>query len=132
MDKNKFDEFIKTLDINLAELEKSGAFFLTLGYSHFFKGAELTILEVLETNFTENSSDETTLIGQQFVVIGYTLLYIVASKRYDEQKRLMSEDDKTINLSPYKTIVESYFLSIVTNYMRYVAFSQILKNSHEN
>ncbi|MDM8312682.1 hypothetical protein QUW36_11500 [Clostridium cadaveris] len=132
MDNDEFDEFIKTLNINLAELEKSGAFFLTLGYSHFFKGAELTILEVLETNFTGNSSDETTLLGQQFVVIGYTLLYIVASKRYYEKKCRTSEDNKTINLIPYKIIVESYFLSIVCNYRRYVASSQILKNLSED
>lgn len=124
-----FDEFIKNLDISIAELEKSGSFFLTLGYSNFFRGANLDILETLERNFTGNSPEEATLIGQQFVLTGYIILYIFAVKRYNEKKLRLEKGSETINLDPYKALVESYFLSVLSNYIRYTAFSKILQDS---
>lgn len=128
----KFDEFIKNLDISIAELEKSGAFFLTLGYSNFFRGADLDVLEILERNFTGDSPAEVTLIGQQFVLMGYVILYIVALKRYDEKQLRLTQGNENINLAPYKILTEAYLASACANYLRYLAFSQILKDSFEN
>ena len=49
---NNFEQLIKQQDIDLANLEKIGLFFLLYGYSTFVVGANLDILEALDRNNT--------------------------------------------------------------------------------
>ena len=74
---NNFEQLIKQQDIDLANLEKIGLFFLLYGYSIFVVGANLDILEALDRNNTGYIPDSVTLYGQE--------LFIVASKRVAEK-----------------------------------------------
>lgn len=82
---NNFEQLIKQQDIDLANLEKIGLFFLLYGYSIFVVGANLDILEALDRNNTGYIPDSVTLYGQKLVLTGYILLFIVASKRVAEK-----------------------------------------------
>ena len=82
---NNFEQLIKQQDIDLANLEKIGLFFLLYGYSIFVVDANLDILEALDRNNTGYIPDSVTLYGQELVLTGYILLFIVASKRVAEK-----------------------------------------------
>ena len=45
---NEFKEYIKNLDISLAQTEQLGIIFIIFGYLEFFNGADIDILESLE------------------------------------------------------------------------------------
>lgn len=119
------DEFIKKLDISIADLEKAGATLLVLGYSHFFFGADLDILEALEINTTGKSPDSITLFGQQLVLTGYIILWVVAVKRVKEKKFLNENTDKNFTIAPYAQIADAYLLSVFANSLRLEGFTQI-------
>lgn len=61
---NNFEQLIKQQDIDLANLEKIGLFFLLYGYSIFVVGANLDILEALDRNI-----DVSTKLGNVIVNI---------------------------------------------------------------
>lgn len=119
------EDFIKALDISIADLERIGALFLTFGYSNFFRGANLDIMDALDINNTGESPDEVTLFGQQLVLIGYTFLYIVSVKRIEEKAFINANTEEKINLSPYKRIADAYFISVFANSIRVQAFAEI-------
>ena len=58
---NNFEQLIKQQDIDLANLEKIGLFFLLYGYSIFVVGANLDILEALDMNNTGYIPDSVSL-----------------------------------------------------------------------
>ncbi|MCQ2969692.1 MAG: hypothetical protein MJ191_06215 [Clostridium sp.] len=122
---NNFEELIRKQDIALANLEKVGLFFLLYGYSLFVVGANLDILEALDINNTGYLPDTITLYGQQLILTGYIILFIVASNRIAEKAFRNEVTNENHDLGPYKRIANAYFLSIIANSLRVKAFEEI-------
>lgn len=119
------EEYIKNFDINLADLEKVGVFFLLYGYSFYILAANLDILEALERNDTEVMPTDIFVLGQKFVVLGYIILYIVSLKRIDERVIRNNYIDGEYDLNPYFLVSTSYLFSIIANIIRLEAFIKI-------
>lgn len=127
------DEYLKNMDISIANLEKVGTTFLSIGYAIFFYGADLDIKEAIEDSEDLIPTDEITLFGQGLVLTGYVVLYIVNRRRIQEKKLLNKYTDDDILLWPYLLITNAYLLSIFANYLRYIGFYYIviLENSDD-
>ena len=131
---NSIDEFLKNVDISLSELEKAGTIFIIFGYSNLFYSADLDILETKGINNTNILPSESTFKGQQFVVLGYILLWIVATKRLQqiEKKNKYKKDKKSV--SPYQLVANAYLVSDFANLSRLNAFNEIntIEKSNES
>ena len=125
---NEFREYIKNLDINLAQTEQLGIIFIIFGYLEFFTGADIDILESLEINYTGKSPDEVTLLGQEIILIGYVLLWIVAIERVNE-KSLRNSKNNNFYISAYIQVADSYLLSVIAHSIRLQAFYKIVKTN---
>lgn len=125
---NEFIEYIKNLDINLAQTEQLGIIFIIFGYLEFFTGADIDILESLEINYTGKSPDEVTLLGQEIILIGYVLLWIVAIERVNE-KSLRNSKNNNFYISAYIQVADSYLLSVIAHSIRLQAFYKIVKTN---
>lgn len=125
---NEFREYIKNLDINLAQTEQLGIIFIIFGYLEFFTGADIDILESLEINYTGKSPDEVTLLGQEIILIGYVLLWIVSIERVNEKSLRNSKNDN-FYISAYIQVADSYLLSVIAHSIRLQAFYKIVKTN---
>lgn len=125
---NEFREYIKNLDINLAQTEQLGIIFIIFGYLEFFTGADIDILESLEINYTGKSPDEVTLLGQEIILIGYILLWIVSIERVNEKSLRNSKNDN-FYISAYIQVADSYLLSVIAHSIRLQAFYKIVKTN---
>ena len=125
---NEFREYIKNLDINLAQTEQLGIIFIIFGYLEFFTGADIDILESLEINYTGKSPDEVTLLGQEIILIGYLLLWIVSIERVNEKSLRNSKNDN-FYISAYIQVADSYLLSVIAHSIRLQAFYKIVKTN---
>ncbi|MCI7441841.1 MAG: hypothetical protein MSA89_01960 [Clostridium sp.] len=125
---NEFIEYIKNLDINLAQTEQLGIIFIIFGYLEFFTGADIDILESLEINYTGKSPDEVTLLGQEIILIGYVLLWIVSIERVNEKSLRNSKNDN-FYISAYIQVADSYLLSVIAHSIRLQAFYKIVKTN---
>ena len=93
------------------------------GYSIFVVGANLDILEALDRNNTGYIPDSVSLYGQELVLTGYILLFIVASKRVAEKAFRNKVTEENYDLG--NLIATAYFLSVIANSLRVQAFAQI-------
>ena len=125
---NEFIEYIKNLDINLAQTEQLGIIFIIFGYLEFFTGADIDILESLEIKYTGKSPDEVTLLGQEIILIGYVLLWIVSIERVNEKSLRNSKNDN-FYISAYIQVADSYLLSVIAHSIRLQAFYKIVKTN---
>lgn len=125
---NEFREYIKNLDISLAQTEQLGIIFIIFGYLEFFTGADIDILESLEINYTGKSPDEVTLLGQEIILIGYVLLWIVAIERVNE-KSLRNSKNNNFYIAEYIQVADSYLLSVIAHSIRLQAFYKIAKTN---
>ena len=82
----ELDEYFKQLDIKFATLEKFGSSLLVIGYFLFIHGANIDILDSLDMNNTGETASSVTLLGAELILVGYALLFIVASDRLEEKK----------------------------------------------
>lgn len=126
---NEFEEYFKQLDIQLANIEKLGSSLLVIGYFFFIHGSNLDILEILDINNTGETSTSVTLLGAEFILVGYIFLFIESTNRLEErrfQKEVLSQD---IDLSPYENLYHAYLFSILINIIRVHALSEIEKTS---
>lgn len=119
------DEYIKELELSLGNMEKIGVAFLLAGYANYIFAANLDILEALDKNNTGQSPEEAFVFGQKLVVLGYTLLFIVASKRIYLKSLSNTYEGDEENLNPYYVVANSYLLSGFANLMRLQAFIDI-------
>lgn len=105
---DEFEEYFKQLDIQLANIEKFGSSLLVIGYFFFIHGSNLDILEILDINNTGETSTSVTLLGAEFILVGYIFLFIESTNRLEErrfQKEVLSQD---IDLSPYENLYHAY------------------------
>lgn len=125
---NSFDdieEFIKNLDINLAELERTGATLLSIGYAFFSYASNVDINDLITNNNTDVESAEITLYGQELVLLGYIFLWVVANKRIYSRNLRATHTEKNINISPYLKLANAYLLSTFANALKLEAFTEI-------
>lgn len=122
---NSIEDYITNLDISLANMEKIGVVFLIAGYANYIFAANLDILETLDENNTGQSPEEAFVFGQKLVLLGYTLLFIVASKRLNEKEFRNTYNNENNNLNPYFSVSYSYLLSVVANLIRFEAFVKL-------
>lgn len=125
----KFEEYIKSEDISLANLEKIGAAFLVFGYANYIRAAQVDILDALDLNKCNLSAADITVFGQRSVLLGYTILTIVASQRLQEKQLENKVTGEDINFSPYYAILTSYLISIYANSLRLSAFMELAKEN---
>ena len=126
---DEFEEYFKQLDIQLANIEKFGSSLLVIGYFFFIHGSNLDILEILDINNTGETSTSVTLLGAEFILVGYIFLFIESTNRLEErrfQKEVLSQD---IDLSPYENLYHAYLFPILINRIRVHALSEIYKTS---
>ena len=129
---NEFKEYIKNLDISLAQTEQLGIIFIIFGYLEFFNGADIDILESLEINYTGKSPDEITLLGQELIFIGYILLWIVSIDRVNEKSLRNAKNNNNFHISAYIQIADSYLLGVIAHFIRLQAFYEVVRtNSNE-
>ncbi|MGL5151371.1 MAG: hypothetical protein ACRC7N_12460 [Clostridium sp.] len=124
-EKSEFELYIDNLLLNAAELERSGALFLMIGYSQFLKGADLDIIELTCKEDTILTRDEVVITGQSFVLIGYLFLYIVSYKRLCTLNLENLESEVKTPTAPLECLVFAYRLSVIANALRLTAFNQI-------
>ena len=119
------DDFIDKIDIDLATLEKFGSALLVVGYILFIKGADLDILDTLNINETGFTSTSVTLEGGKLILLGYTVLFLVADYRLREKIFIVDVEDKSILLSPYRKLYGAYLISILVNLVRVEALYEL-------
>ena len=124
---NSIDKFLKNIDISLAELEKAGTLFIIFGYSNLFYSADLDILETKGINNTNTLPSEATYKGQQYVVLGYILLWIVATKRLQQVKEKNKYKKHKKPIYPYESVSNAYLVSVFANLSRLNSFNNINK-----
>ncbi|MBM6860561.1 hypothetical protein H9X78_08710 [Clostridium saudiense] len=81
---DSLESYLKNWELALADLEKIGALFASVGYLTFFSAANLDTLTILDINNTEHTAEETFVYSQELISIGYSLLWIVSMSRYSE------------------------------------------------
>lgn len=119
------DDFIDKIDIDLATLEKFGSALLVVGYILFIKGADLDILDTLNINETGFTSTSVTLEGGKLILLGYTVLFLVADYRLREKIFIVDVEDESILLSPYSKLYGAYLISILVNLVRVEALYEL-------
>lgn len=125
----ELEEYFKQLDIKFATLEKFGSSLLVIGYFLFIHGANIDILDSLDRNNTGETASSVTLFGAQLILVGYTILFIVAYDRLEEKKLQNELLSQNTNLTPYENLYHSYLLSIFINIIRVNALAEIDRNN---
>lgn len=125
---NNINNFLNGIDIDLVDLEKIGAFFLIVGYANFIPAANLDILETLDINNTNVSSISVFLLGQKIVLLGYTILLIVALRRTNNKSSRNTILNENSSINAYNKIIYSYILSVLANLIRLEAFYEIFES----
>ena len=124
-EKEKIEQYIMKFEVNLGNMEKVGVAFLVAGYSNYIYAANLDILDAQNRNNTGQTSEEAFLFSQKLVLLGYILLWIVASQRVyakDLSNTYMREEN---DLAAYQNVANSYLISIFANFMRLEAFNKL-------
>jgi len=124
-EKEKIDKYIIEFEVSLANMEKVGVAFLVAGYSNYIYATNLDILDAQNRNNTGKTSEEAFLFSQKLVLLGYILLWIVASQGVyaKELSNIYREEDN--DLVAYQNVANSYLISIFANSMRLEAFNKL-------
>ena len=124
-EKEKIDRYIMNFEVSLANMEKVGVAFLVAGYSNYIYAANLDILDAQDRNNTGQTSEETFLFSQKLVLLGYILLWIVASGRINIKDVSNIYRGENNDLVAYQNVANSYLISIFANSMRLEAFNKL-------
>ena len=127
------EAFIKNWNLNMANLEQLGSLIIAIGYIYFIFGADLDIKETLDINTNGASPTTVTLNGAEIILLGYIILWVVATERVKEKEFENAYTSNYTSLSPYIRLSDSYLLSIMVNLMRVDALGEIdfINNSGE-
>ncbi len=105
------DEYITNVEVNLGNMEKAG-------YSNYIYAANLDILDAQDRNNTGETSEEAFLFSQKLVLLGYILLWIVASARANIKEISNIYNNERNDIAAYQNVANSYALSIFANVIR--------------
>ena len=124
-EKEKIDRYIMNFEVSLANMEKVGVAFLVAGYSNYIYAANLDILDAQDRNNTGQTSEETFLFSQKLVLLGYILLWIVASGRINIKDVSNIYRGENNDLVAYQNVANSYLISVFANLLRLEAFNKL-------
>ena len=124
-EKEKIDRYIMNFEVSLANMEKVGVAFLVAGYSNYIYAANLDILDAQDRNNTGQTSEETFLFSQKLVLLGYILLWIVASGRVNIKAVSNIYRGENNDLVAYQNVANSYLISVFANLLRLEAFNKL-------
>ncbi len=120
-----YEEYIESLDLKLINLENFAVSFLVIGYGLYTTAGNIDTNQILSPNEKDSSGDDTFIIGQKFVLMGYIALYAVSLLRIQEKYLEISLGDKTLLIDPFIAISQTYLASVIINYTRLKAFIDI-------
>jgi len=124
-EKGKIDEYITNFEVSLGNMEKVGVAFLVAGYSNYIYAANLDILDAQDRNNTGETSEAVFLFSQKLVLLGYILLWIVASRRVYIKDVSNIYRGESNDLVAYQNVANSYLISVFANLMRLEAFNKL-------
>ena len=124
-EKEKIEQYIINFEVNLGNMEKVGVAFLVAGYSNYIYAANLDILDAQDRNNTGQTSEETFLFSQKLVLLGYILLWIVASGRVNIKDVSNIYRGENNDLVAYQNVANSYLISVFANLLRLEAFNKL-------
>ena len=113
-----FQNYIRPIDLKLANLEKIGASLLVIGYLGYIYASNIDILEIQDINNTGQIPEVVLVNAQKIVYLGYIILAIVAGNKINEKILRINLNNESIPLSPYYQVFYSYILSVFAHYMR--------------
>ncbi|MDU2121728.1 MAG: hypothetical protein E7E64_04245 [Clostridium celatum] len=124
-EKEEIEQYIIKFEVNLGNMEKVGVAFLVAGYSNYIYAANLDILDAQDRNNTGQTSEEAFLFSQRLVLLGYILLWIVASNRLYIKDFSNIYRGENNDLVAYQNVANSYLISVFANLMRLEAFNKL-------
>lgn len=127
-EKENIDKYITSVEVSLGNMEKVGVAFLVAGYSNYIYAANLDILDAQDRNNTGETSEEAFLFSQKLVLLGYILLWIVASGRVNIKDVSNIYRGENNDLAAYQNVAHSYLISIFANILRFEAFNKLYKD----
>ncbi|WP_204595061.1 hypothetical protein [Clostridium sardiniense] len=122
----ELEEYLANLGLELADMEILGSILLIVGYSYFIIAANEDKENILNPNIPISPGrrirpSRLLLIGEELILEGLIILWIVAIRRIHE-KALEGSDE---SLDPYKRLANAYFLSVIANKERVIALAEI-------
>ena len=118
-------EYAQKLAESLANIEKVSVAILIIGYTGYIYASNLDILEAREENNRGELPETAFIISQRLVVLGYTLLFIVATIRIKSEMLNNKYRDEDNDINGYNLVAYSYFISVIANLIRFEAFINI-------
>lgn len=118
-------EYAQKLAESLANIEKVSVAILIIGYTGYIYASNLDILEAREENNTGELPETAFINSQRLVVLGYTLLFIVATIRIKSEMLNNKYRDEDNDINGYNLVAYSYFISVIANLIRFEAFINI-------
>lgn len=122
----ELEEYLANLGLELADMEILGSILLIVGYSYFIIAANEDKENILNPSIPISPGrrirpSRLLLIGEELILEGLIILWIVAIRRIHE-KALEGSDE---SLDPYKRLANAYFLSVIANKERVIALAEI-------
>ena len=127
-EKENIDKYITSVEVSLGNMEKVGVAFLVAGYSNYIYAANLDILDAQDRNNTGETSEEAFLFSQKLVLLGYILLWIVASGRVNIKDVSNIYRGENNDLAAYQNVSHSYLISVFANILRFEAFNKLYED----
>lgn len=127
MDNLYNEEDLENYDLSLASLENLGGAVTSIGYLFISLSAKREYCNILTDSKSSPSPIELLLNGQILILIGYYILWRVASNRV-----LIQQLKNTNLVSSQKKIEASYLISIFANALRLEAFLEIYNDENNN
>lgn len=129
----ELEEYLANIGLELADIEILGSLFLVFGYIYFIEAANIDKELIRNPNNPTTAGSRgrptnITLIGEELILEGLIILWIVAVKRIDE-KALENSDD---SLAPYERLANAYLVSVIANKERVIALSEINRMLNNN
>lgn len=127
MDNLYNEEDLENYDLSLASLENLGGAVTSIGYLFISLSGKREYCNILTDSKSSPSPIELLLNGQILILIGYYILWRVASNRV-----LIQQLKNTNLVSSQKKIEASYLISIFANALRLEAFLEIYNDENNN
>ena len=127
MDNLYNEEDLENYDLSLASLENLGGAITSIGYLFISLSGKKEYWNILTDSKSSPSPTELLLNGQILILIGYYILWRVASNRV-----LIQQIKNTNLVSSQKKIEASYLISIFANALRLEAFLEIYNDENNN
>ena len=117
------EEELKNYDLKLASLENLGGAITAMGYLLISFAGKREYYNILSDSTSIPSPIQLLLNGQVLILIGYYILWIVATNR-----ALVHQMRDSHLASSQKKIAASYLISIIANSLRLEGFLEILQD----